>query len=175
MEKLGEIGSTVYELGLDTWVQYYAAVIAVAALAGGITIGAMGRENILRVAQSYRNTASNLLLWVIQRGNIVARRRRKKYLMGLAEDFLTDGFEDLYAAGKITEQEKLMVYRRLGISLSLSGLLPVKDPAKLKENIKKRLRIGLHTPVPLPETSAVEEPKVNTMLTRLQARMKSAC
>lgn len=146
-----EIGTTVYSIGWDAWLQYYAAALGVVALAAGVVIGALGRESLLQVLHSYRNTSTELLHWLIQKGNIVARRRRRRHLMTLAEDFLTDGFESLYAEGKITIQEKQMMYRRLGISLALDGLLPTSNPTRLKEAILRRLKMGLHYKVSLPD------------------------
>lgn len=111
------------------------------------------------------------ILW----GKIMGKRRRKVFLNELAEDFITEGFEEAFEKGWITLQEKQMMYRKLGISYSLDGLLPSKDQGKLKEAIKHRLNSILHAPVKLPDEEGNNQvPEKSTLLSRLLAQKKAA-
>jgi hypothetical protein len=109
------------------------------------------------------------MLW----GKIMGKRRRAKYLKELVEQFITDGLEDEFNEGNITLQEKQLMYRKLGISLGLDGLLPSKEQGKLKEAIRKRMNSFLHKPVELPDSEGNKAEK-STLLSRLLMQKKAA-
>jgi hypothetical protein len=74
---------------------------------------------------------------------------RKKIINALLADIITDGIEDAVDTGKITEEESISLYRRVGHQTGLTDLIPKKlneplTPVQqdtLKDNIKGRLPV----------------------------------
>jgi hypothetical protein len=143
-----EIGTTVYELGFDAWLQYYAAVIAVMAVTGGAVFAALGREHITRMLHNIKTYSHGSALYILHRGNKMSQAKRDKFLDDVAMEAITDRFENMALKGEITYADKSRAYRRLGVKLELYELIPIRSATAVKEGIKARLMRKRTTAIP---------------------------
>ena len=80
---------------------------------------------------------------------IVARRERKNFIRNTATQDFVDKTEDRVADGFYTRDEATELYRDMKKCFPIRNLFASTE--RLKDDIKKRLASGLHTPVTLPK------------------------
>lgn len=71
---------------------------------------------------------------------------RQAYVKGLLGDVITNGLEEAWFAGKISEEERNACYRMIGKTHGIPDLLPHMTPAALKSLIKGRRSRGIASP-----------------------------
>jgi hypothetical protein len=86
-----------------------------------------------------------------RRGKML-RRQRREYVKTLAVDDFVDRVEERVYNGTITREEAKELYRDFKKCFPVKDLFP--SPELLKEAIKRRLALGIHTPVELPDKKA---------------------
>lgn len=85
----------------------------------------------------------------IQRGLAMGKKKkaeRQAFVKQSVADILTDGFEELWLAGKVTREEVNSVYRMIAKTHHIPDLLPVLTPEQVKKAIKIRRAHGVNTP-----------------------------
>jgi hypothetical protein len=93
----------------------------------------------------------------IRRGIAMGRKdkaNRQAYVKGLLADAITNGLEEAWFAGKITEEERNDCYRMIGKTHHIPDLLPSLSNATLKAMIKGRRALGNSGGSPAPKQDA---------------------